>query len=40
MLQGKEYLKAFLVVTRLGSQNGRFDYQIDYDFQMDLLSSL
>ena len=24
----------------LGSQNGRFDYQIDYNFQMDFLSSV
>ena len=30
----------FLVVSHLGSQNRRFDYQIDYNFQMDFLSSV
>ena len=28
------------LVSRLGSQNGRFDYQFDYNFQMDFLSSV
>ena len=26
------------MVSRLGSQNGRFDYQIDYDFQINIIS--